>query len=117
MIQLKSFYVPTTTGVDLIVIGHEIRGFVKEAGVGKNGWVTLMAPQPGATFGVGPRGSSPTGVNLETVKKVPSLVIPVMAGNLMIDPWQEVFLIDEETSGRRREFFVQLFLEEEAKKK
>lgn len=112
MISLKSFYVPTTTGVDLIVIGHEIRGFVKEAGVGKNGWVTLMAPQPGATF-----GASPKGVNLETVKRVPSLVIPVMGGNLMIDPWQEVFLIDEETSGRRREFFVQLFLEEEAKKK
>lgn len=112
MIQLKSFYVPTTTGVDLIVIGHEIRGFVREAGVGKNGWATLMAPQPGATFGVGSRG-----VTLETIKRVPSLVVPVMGGNLMIDPWQEVFLIDEETSGRRREFFVQLFLEEEAKKK
>lgn len=118
MIQLKSFYVSTTSGTDLITIGHEVRGMVKEGSVGKNGWVTLMAPQPGATFGVGPRGSSPNGArpnrgaNLEVVKGVPSLVIPVMGGRLVIEPWQEVFLIDEDKAGKRREFFIQMFVEE-----
>lgn len=86
---------------------------VKEGSVGKNGWVTLMAPQPGATFGVGPRGSSPNrGASLEVVKGVPSLVIPVMGGRLVIEPWQEIFLIDEDKGGKRREFFIQMFVEE-----
>lgn len=40
-----------------------------------------------------------------------SIVIPIEKGRMVIEPWQEVFLMDYTPSGRRREFRVQVFWE------
>ncbi len=52
--------------------------------------------------------SSFTATGLMRVFLQPSLVLSVDKGKLLIDPWQNVFLIDYETAGKRREFRVQV---------
>lgn len=37
-----------------------------------------------------------------------SLTLPVDKGKLTIDPWQDIYLIDYESSGKRREFQVKV---------
>ena len=121
MILLKRFYVDATKGVDLINIGHEVRQAIREAKM-EAGQVLILVPHPGAAV-----------VAMETDAKVTeikkglepflqnhlircflsrSLMLPVDKGRMSIEPWQEVFLIDYETSGKRREFRVQLFWEQ-----
>lgn len=106
MILIKSFYVPTTQGIDVISVGHEVRRVVQEAAA-KEGWVTLFSPLPGAGFALGPVKEA----KLPSLRCQGTLVVPFNAGRLVIDPWQEIYLVEEETSGRRREFMVQLFTE------
>ena len=125
MILIKNFYIDTSKGVDLIKIGHEVRQVVTEAKA-DNGIVTIMTPLGGAAVAV-----MEPDINVEEIKKglepllanqlirclIPrSLSIPIDKGRMMIEPWQEIFLVNFESSGKRREFRVHLFTEKAEKK-
>ena len=117
MLLTKSFYIDVTTTLDVINIGHEVRRAVRENRV-EHGQITLVIPNPGAAVAVmesdckipnikkGLEGFLASGVISSLIPK--TLVLPVEAGRMSIEPWQEVFLIDYDTSARRREFRVQL---------
>lgn len=120
MLLLRSFYVNTTEGVDIINIGHELRSTMKEAKMERGG-VTITVPHPGAGV-VMMAGDEIRGDLRENLKPylangvmpsflARSLVVPVEQGRMIIEPWQEVFLIDYTSSGKRREFKVQLHWE------
>lgn len=120
MILIKNFFVDATKGLDLLKIIHEIRRVVKEANT-ENGTVTIVIPNPGAGLAVLDPTEKP-----EDLKKTlepqlasglirfllpKSLVMPFEKGKFLMEPWQEVFLIDYDTSGRRREFKVHVSAE------
>lgn len=128
MILSKSYFVDTTKGVDLINIVHEVRRTLKESNA-ENGTMTVSLPGPGAALSIMEKTDQEGGVKKgleglvanELTKEIvrcllpKSLVIPVEKGKMVIEPWQDVFLIDYEKSGRRREFRVQVFYEEKPK--
>ena len=118
MILVKQFYVNTTNGVDLIKVSHEVRQVVQSM-KGDQGWVVVMAPSPGAGLVV-MEATNEAGIhegNLGLVRLLlpKSIIVPIEKKMMMMEPWQEIYLIDYETSGRRREFRVQLFSESEPK--
>lgn len=119
MILNKSFYVDTTPAIDLITVTHDVRRVVLE-GKSDTGWITVIVPNLGAgVVMMEQEGTSGTDLqkSLSSFLKdkvircfLPrSVVIPIEKGRMMMEPWQEVILIDFETTGRRREFRVQLF--------
>lgn len=113
MIHAKSFYVDTTKGVDLILIGHEVRAAIRESKAEK-GWVSLLLPRPGCGI-ITIETAERNGLAVERgqARLLPkSLVVPFEKGKIAFDPWQEVFVVDYEDSGRRREVMVQVWGEE-----
>lgn len=117
----RSFYLDTTTGIDLITITHEIRGMIKESKA-ERGSVTVTIPHEGGGVAMMEsggkkeevrKGLEPLAANLSLRCLLPkSLTIPVEQGRMVMEPWQEISLIDYETTGRRREFKAQLFWEQ-----
>ena len=122
MILSRSFYIDTTKGVDILNISHEVRRVVREAKVDQ-GWVIVMAPWEGAAFTV----MENTGKKAEKIKSTlesflsngladcllsKTQIVPIRGGDLMVDPWQSVYLIDYEAAAKRREYFVQLYGED-----
>lgn len=120
MILFKSFYIDATKGLDLLKIIHEVRRVVKEANT-ENGTATVVIPNPGAAVTILDTGDP--ACKLEDLKKAlepylanqlircllpKSVVIPFEKGKLLIEPFQDIFVIDYDTSGRRREFKVQV---------
>ena len=120
MILLKNFYVDTTKSLDLILITHEVRRVLKEA-KSEQGFLVVFVPNPGAALAV--MESDPL---LPEVRKAlepfvanqllrcflpKTLTLPIEQSRLSIEPRQEIFLIDYETAGRRREFRVQIHWE------
>lgn len=123
MIVTKSFYISTSKGTDLVNIGHDVRGLVREAKV-ENGWVTVACRHPGASVATlandaktlaevreGLTNPFPLRLLLPAI-----LTVPVEQGKIGCEPWQELFLIDFDPSGRRREVTVQIFSETEVSK-
>jgi thiamine phosphate synthase YjbQ (UPF0047 family) len=123
MILTKNFYVDATKGLDLLNIIHEVRRVVREANT-ENGTVTVVIPNPGAAVAVLDTGDP--AFKSDDLKKAlepylsnglircflpKSVVVPFEKGKLLIEPFQEIFVIDYETSGRRREFKVQVTAE------
>lgn len=120
MILTKNFYIDATKGLDFLKIIHEVRRVVKEANT-ENGTATVVIPHPGAAVAVLETGDP--AFKLEDLKKAlepyianqlircllpKSVVIPFEKGKLQIEPFQEIFVIDYENSGKRREFRVQV---------
>jgi thiamine phosphate synthase YjbQ (UPF0047 family) len=120
MILTKSFYVDATKGLDLLNVIHEVRRVVKEANT-ENGTATVVIPNPGAAVAVLETGDP--AFRTEDLRKslepyvanqlirclLPkSVVIPFEKGKLQIEPFQEIFVIDYDASGKRREFRVQV---------
>ena len=121
MFQTRSFFFGTTTGVDLINIGHDVRGFLRESRA-ENGMVTVGFRHPGASVALlaadGKKGAEEIQQALKGSFPAPlrsllpqSLTLPVEGGKVVCDPWQEIFLVDYEAVGRRREVVVQIFTE------
>src|SRR3990167_8777569 len=115
MLLIRNFFVDTTKGLDLLKIIHEVRRVVKEANT-ENGTVTVVIVNPGAGLAI----LDPL-EKFEEIKKAlepqvasglirsllpKSLVLPFEKGKLLIEPCQEIFLIDYDTTARRREFKV-----------
>jgi thiamine phosphate synthase YjbQ (UPF0047 family) len=118
MILTKNFYIDATKGLDLLRVIHEVRRVVKEANT-ENGVVTVVIPSPGAAVAVLETGDP--ACKPEDLRKAlepylanqlircllpKSVVIPFEKGKLQIEPFQEIFVIDYDNSGRRREFKV-----------
>jgi thiamine phosphate synthase YjbQ (UPF0047 family) len=120
MILLKNFFVDTTKGLDLLKIIHEVRRVVREGNT-ENGSVTIVIPSPGAGLTVLDPNDRPEDLKKTLEPHVASglikailpktLTLPFEKYKMLIEPWQEIFLIDYETSGRRREFKVQVEVE------
>lgn len=115
---VRSFFVDTTKGLDLVKIIHEVRRVVKEANT-ENGTATIVVPNPGAGIAVLDPGEKPedlrktlephaaSGLIRYLLPK--SLSVPYEKGKMLTEPWQEIFLIDYDPSARRREFKVHVF--------
>jgi thiamine phosphate synthase YjbQ (UPF0047 family) len=124
MFTLKSFYIGTSKGVDIINIGHDIRGLIRDSRM-ENGSVTVSCRLPGALIAI----LASQGKEAQELKSsikgtlenefpasirhlLPSCVtVPVDKGKLVFEPWQEIFLVDFDEGGRRREIVVQLSTE------
>lgn len=121
MLKFKTYYVDTTKGVDIINIGFDIRRAIKEDRF-DTGFALVTIPYAGAGLFIMEPDQSQAELkkSFETFLANPafkyvlakSLTLSVEKGRLTIEPWQEVFLIDYETSGRRREFRVQTVWEQ-----
>jgi thiamine phosphate synthase YjbQ (UPF0047 family) len=120
MILIKNFYIDATKGLDFLKIIHEVRRVVKEANT-ENGTATVVIPNPGAAVAVLETGDP--AFRTEDLKKAlepyianqlircllpKSVSVPFEKGKLLIEPFQEIFVIDYDTSGKRREFKVQI---------
>ncbi len=124
MITLKSFYLATTTGVDVINIGHDVRSLIREAKM-ETGWVNLTCRYPGAGLVVLSNDNRQAGLAREALKKelgdngragtrhlLPTtLTLPLENGRPVFDPWQEIFLVDYDSGAKRREVIAQLVTE------
>ena len=117
VILSKNFYVDTTKSIDVIPIGHEVRRVVKESAA-EEGQVVVTLPFSGAGLVV-----MEPDIKVEELKKnlkpfldnglircfLPkSIVLPVEKGGMATEPWQNIFLMDYDNLGKRREFRVQV---------
>ncbi|MBI2982423.1 MAG: YjbQ family protein [Deltaproteobacteria bacterium] len=121
MFSLKSFYVGTSREADVINIGHDVRGFVRESKI-ENGLVTVSCRLAGGGIAVLTTEGKGFQAVCEEIKRdlpktgwrhlLPTTVsVPVENGKLVFEPWQDLYLIDIEVAARRREVVVQLFSE------
>ena len=120
MFLTRNFFVDTTKALDLIKVIHEVRRVVKEANT-ENGTVTVVIVNPGAGLAVLDPLEKPEeikkGLELQVASGLirsllpKSLVMPFEKGKMLIEPWQEIFLIDYDSSARRREFKVHVSAE------
>ncbi len=123
----KSYYVDTTKAIDMINIAHEVRRAIQEANMAhaERGFVLIAVPHPDAAVVVmektiqedflkkGLEGFVTNSLIRCLLPK--SVILPVERGKMVTEPWQEIFLIDYDTSGRRREFRIQLSWDEPPK--
>lgn len=120
MILTRNFFVDTTRGLDLLKIIHEVRRVVKEANT-ENGTVTIVVTHPGAGLAILDSQEKPEEIKKGLEPQIASglirsllpksLVMPFEKGKMLMEPWQEIFLIDYEPLARRREFKVHVSAE------
>ncbi len=137
MIFLKSYFVNTTAETNLIQITSDVNFALRDSNC-KEGLVTLVIPGPGAGLAVfepipelldelkvafeiyAGEGTEGVDKRKEKVAVAPrvqaamlgrTLSLPVKNGKLLLEPYEEVFLIDFEKKPRRREFYVQVISE------
>lgn len=134
MIFLKSYFVNTTSNVDVVSIIHEVNRAVRESNI-PDGLVTVSAPGPGAAVTIiEPLPDIVAGLKntlqafsggladtknrrKEEIEIRPrvlaamigkSVQLPAKAGKLVIGPREEIVIVDMEKGGLRREFYVQV---------
>ncbi|MBI4125346.1 MAG: hypothetical protein HY466_05400 [Deltaproteobacteria bacterium] len=108
MIFLKSYFVATTGQTDIIPIIHDVRFAIRDSQL-KEGLVTVTLPDEQAALVVAAQ------VNKENLPNPQrSLSLPFKNGELVLEPKQMIFLIDENSDAKRREFFVQVMGEKPA---
>ncbi len=140
MTFLKSYFVNTTAEVDLLSVTSDVKYAIRDS-QGKNGLVTVIVPGAGAAvtclepvpevmeelkvaFEVfAGEGTTAKDKKKEDVLVNPrvqsaimgrSLSIPLKDAKLVLDPYEEIYLVDFDKKVRRREFMVQVFAEAEA---
>lgn len=120
MLTFKSFFVGTTKGIDVINIGHDLRGLLREAKL-ESGMANIAFRQPRAALALLANDSKTVAelkseLGSSTLTAIlpllpPLLTIPIEKGKLSFEPWQDLFLVDYDTIGRRREVLVQFYSE------
>ena len=138
MIVLKHYYVNTTKEVDFLSIIHDVRYAIRDANA-KDGLVTVIVPDSSAALtiiepipavieelkiafeifaGEGATATDRRKVTIDISPRVQaamlgrSLSIPLKDGKLIIDPYEEIYLIDFDKTGKRRQFCVQVMVED-----
>lgn len=141
MILLKNYFVNTTNNVDVISVIHEINRAIREAAV-PAGIATILVPAAGGAVSIieplpdliaklkeAMKIFPGEGVEIKNRRKEDisvgprvsaamlgkSVQLPFANGRLLIAPREEVVLVDLESSGMRREFYVQIMGEAEVK--
>lgn len=138
MVFLKSYFVNTTTEVDFLPITSDVRYAIRD-GNGKDGLVTVFVPGAGASI-IAFEPIKEVIDELKTVVEMfagekehcidkrkeqvmlasriqtaifgRSISLPIKDGRLIMDPYEEIYLIDFDKKIRRREFFVQVMSED-----
>lgn len=138
MIVLKNYYVNTTKEVDFLPIIHDVRYAIRDANA-KDGLVTVIVPNSGAALTIieplpevieelkvafeifAGEGATATDKRKATIDVAPrvqvamlgrSLSIPLKDAKLVLDPYEEIYLIDFDKTGKRRQFLVHVMIEE-----
>lgn len=102
MIFIKNFYCNSQGSGSKTSLIHDVRSVLRESKV-PAGLVTIYAPMGKA----GVTAASKKEIDEEGLSPVSrSLTLPFNQGELLLDPWQEVFLVDYDSSSRRREVTV-----------
>lgn len=104
MIFLKSYFVNTTRQVDTIPIIHDVRYAIRDSQV-VHGLVTVTVPASGAGLMISERGKEEE----NNLPRPATLSIPLRNKELLLDPKQMIYLVDFSDTGKRREFYVQVF--------
>ena len=124
MIFLKNYYVATTKEIDVISIHSEVKYALHDSKA-KKGLLTITLPESGG--GVVVLDSYPDRV-AELKKSLSlnsplqreflgvSLSLPFEEENLKIGPRRNLYIIDFSDTAKRREFWIQIFAEEEPKR-
>lgn len=134
MIFLKSYFVNTTAEVDFLPITSDVNYAIRD-GQGKDGLVTIVVPSGRAAITVfeplpeviselksaleifAGEGKETADKRKEQVFIAPrvqtamlgrSLTIPIKDAKLVLDPYEEIYLIDFDKKAHRREFIVQV---------
>ena len=137
MLFFKKYYVNVTEEVNAISIIHDLQYAIRDS-KSPDGLLTVIVPEPGAGLALIPNISevieelkvsldvfgSEAGNAQDKLKRerevgpiVQSAIlgrtlhIPFQEAKLLIDPYDEVFLLDFEHKKRRREFIVQIISE------
>lgn len=111
MIILKNYFVGTTQHIDFVPIIHDVRLTIRDSQL-SDGLVTIHTPKNGAGLIVTPLSKE----QLEEVKEKfkdleslhTSLSLPFQKKELVLDPKQMIYLVDVDSTAKRREFYVQL---------
>ena len=137
MFFFKKSYVDTTDEVDIISIIHEVKYAIRDS-KGPDGLLTVIVPQPGAGLVLIPAidevlgelrttlevFATETGSAKDRLKRERevgpiiqsailgrSLNIPFQDGELTVDPYDEIFLVDFVKKSERREILIQVISE------
>jgi len=138
MVFLKNYFINTTLEVDFLPITSDVKYAIRDAN-GKDGLVTVAIPGAGASVIVFEpikevidelktviemfAGEKEHCIDKrkEQVMLAPRIQtaifgrfvsLPIKDGRLMLDPYEEIYLIDFDKKIRRREFFVQVMSED-----
>lgn len=114
MIFLKNYFVSTSKEIDFIPIIHDIRFCIRDSKI-KEGLITLTLPEEGAFFLIDKEEDPQTLKTKETALRTDLRTLPLSfrANELILGPKQMIYLVDVGDSGKRREFYVQIFGETE----
>lgn len=137
MIFLKKYFVNTTAGIDILSVSADVRYAVRDAKA-SDGLVTVVVPGPGAglilleplpelidQFKTALAIYPGEGIETLTRRKEPVAVgprikgailgrqvsLPLVRGEIVLAPREEVMLVDVETTGARREYVIQVLHE------
>lgn len=103
MIFLKSYFVSTTKEINQVPILHDIRFAIRDSQI-PDGLATVTIPGPEAFLLV--CAEKPEGAPKDL--QISSLSIPFRNNELILEPKQMIYLVDQSSTGKRREFFVQI---------
>lgn len=139
MTFLKSYFINTTEEVDVLNISNDVKYAIRDSG-GKDGLATVIVSGPGAgvttlesipevieelkvAFEVfAGEGATAKDKKKEEVQVNPrvqaailgrSVSIPIKDARFVLDPYEEIFLVDFDKKVRRREFKVQIMTQAE----
>ena len=138
MIFLKNYFTRTTEKIDIISVHADVMYAIRDAGA-TDGLVTVVTPAPGAAITVieklpeavdalkealavypaeGKKATTrrkeevDVGARVKAAMLGRSLSLPFKDGKLLLAARDEIMLIDCETTGKRREYAVQVISEE-----
>ena len=137
MAFIKSYFVNTTNDVDILSIIHDVRYAVRDSKA-VEGLVTVIVPGAGASVMIfepieevkeelkiafelfaGEGGEAlnkkkekiSVSAHVQATTFGRQISIPLSKGKLVIDPYEDIFLIDFEKKSVRREFLIQVLSE------
>ncbi len=113
MIFLKSYFANTTQDIDIIPIIHDVRFAVRDSQA-VHGLVTVTLPGNGASLVISQLSKEEClelkeGWSNKDIFRPITLSIPLRNKELLLDPKQMIYLVDFSDTGKRREFYVQVF--------